>query len=77
MILRQSLRMALVGLFFGALAAFAASRWIQSEYHGIVGVDRVAFAGAALLFLAAMTIAGALPARRASRIDPLQNLRDS
>jgi predicted permease len=75
MILGQSLRVACAGLIVGGGAAIAASRIIQSEYHGIMGIDAVGFAGASLLFLAAMLLAGAVPAARASRLDPVEVLR--
>jgi putative ABC transport system permease protein len=75
MILGQSMRVAIVGLIAGGGAAVAASRIIQSEYHGILGLDALAFGGAALLFLAAMLLAGAVPAVRASRLDPVEILR--
>jgi putative ABC transport system permease protein len=76
MILGQSMRIALMGLVIGGGLAAAASRAIQSEYHGILGVDRLAFGGALLLFMAAMLTASAVPAIRASRLDPVENLRD-
>jgi ABC-type antimicrobial peptide transport system permease subunit len=77
MILGQSMRIALVGLVVGSGAAVAASRVIQSEYHGVRGVDAAAYAAAAVLFLAAMLCASAIPARRASRVDPIQNLKEA
>ena len=76
MILGQSMRIAMVGLFVGGGAAIAASRLIQSEYHGIRRIDGAAFAGAAFLFLATMLLASLIPAVRASRVDPVQNLKD-
>ena len=75
MILGQSMRVALVGLAAGAGAAVAASRIIQSEWHGIMDIDGLAFGGASMLFLAAMLLAGAVPAIRASRLDPVETLR--
>ena len=77
MILGQSMRIAFVGLVVGSGAAVAASRVIQSEYHGVRGVDAAAYSAAALLFLAAMLCASAIPARRASRVDPIQNLKEA
>ena len=77
MVLAQSMRMALIGLLAGSLAAIAASRLIQAEYHGIRGLDRAAFGGAAALFLAAMLIASAVPALRAARLDPIDKLKDA
>jgi hypothetical protein len=77
MVLRQSMRVAAVGFVAGGSAAVAASRWIQSEYHGIVGIDAAAFGSAVGLFIAAMVLASVIPAARASRLDPIENLRDA
>jgi hypothetical protein len=77
MILNQWMRVASIGLLIGGAAAVAVSRVIQSEYHGIKGIDAAAFGGAAALFLAAMLLASAVPAIRASRVDPVENLRDA
>jgi predicted permease len=76
MMLGQSMRVAMVGLLVGGGAAIAVSRVIQSEYHGIRRIDGAAFAGAAFLFLATMLLASVIPAIRASRVDPVQNLKD-
>jgi predicted permease len=77
MVLRQSLRVAAIGLLAGGGAAVAVSRWIQSEYHGILGIDAEAFGSAVGLFIIAMFLASAIPAVRASRLDPVENLRDA
>jgi hypothetical protein len=77
MVLRQSMRVALIGLLAGAGAAIAVSRWIQSEYHGILGIDGEVFGITIALFILAMFLATAIPAARASRLDPVQNLRDA
>ena len=77
MILGQSMRIAIVGLVVGSGAAVAASRVIQSEYHGVRGIDAAAYSAAAVLFLGAMLVASAVPARRAARVDPIQNLKDA
>jgi putative ABC transport system permease protein len=76
MVLGQSMRMAVIGLVVGGGAAVVVSRLIQSGYHGIHGFDGVAFAGAATLFVAAMLLASLIPAVRASRLDPIENLKD-
>ena len=75
MVLGQSMRVAIAGLVVGSGAALAASQIIQSEWHGILGIDRLAFGGAAGLFLAAMLFAAAVPAVRASRLDPVETLK--
>lgn len=72
----QSMRLAALALAAGAGAAIAVSRWIQSEYHGIEGIDGVAFAASVALFLMAMLIASAFPAVRASRLDPIESLKE-
>jgi predicted lysophospholipase L1 biosynthesis ABC-type transport system permease subunit len=77
MVLRQSMRVAFIGLLVGCSAAVAVSRWIQSEYHGILGIDGEAFGSAVALFVLAMFLATAIPAARASRVDPFENLRDA
>jgi predicted permease len=77
MVLRQSMRVAVTGLLVGGGAAVAASRWIQSGYYGIVGIDGQAFGIAVGLFITAMVLASAIPAVRASRLDPVENLRDA
>ena len=77
MVLKQSMRVAIFGLLAGASAAIAVSRWIQSEYHGIVGIDGEAFGITIALFVMAMFVATAIPATRASRLDPVENLRDA
>jgi putative ABC transport system permease protein len=76
MILSQSMRIAAIGLVVGAASAAAASRVIQSGYYGIRGLDGVAFGGATALFVAAMLLASAIPAVRASRLDPVENLKE-
>ena len=76
MILGRSMRDALIGLLAGGGTAIAVSRFIQAEYHGIQGIDWMAFGGSAALFVAAMLLASAVPAVRASRLDPVENLKD-
>jgi ABC-type antimicrobial peptide transport system permease subunit len=75
MVLGQSMRIACFGLIVGGGAAAVVSRLIQSEYHGIQGIDGAAFGGAVALFVAAMLLASAVPAVRASRVNPVENLK--
>src|SRR5689334_14441232 len=77
MVVAQSGRVAVAGLIAGGGASIVASRLIQSEYHGLVGINRAAFAGAVGLFLAAMLLASLVPAIRASHVDPVENLKDA
>src|SRR5687767_9167434 len=77
MILAQSMRIALVGLLVGGAVAVVVSRLIQAEFDGISGMDRAVFGGSAALFVASMLLASAIPAVRASRLDPVENLKDA
>jgi ABC-type antimicrobial peptide transport system permease subunit len=77
MVFGQSMRLAVIGLVVGGGASVAVSRWIQSEYHGVKGIDPFAFAASALIFLMTMLVASVVPAARASRLDPVQYLKDA
>lgn len=77
MMLRQSMQVAVIGLLAGGGAAVAASQWVQSEYHGILGIDAAVLGTSIALFILAMFVASAVPAARASRVDPVEYLRDA
>ena len=77
MVLNQSMRITFIGLILGGAGAVVVSRVIQAGYYGIRGIDAVAFGGAMALFVAAMLLASAIPAFRASRLDPIENLKDA
>jgi predicted permease len=74
-VLRQGLRLALLGLTAGLAVSFAFTRFLRGMLFGIGAVDWITFASvAAVLFL--VTLAACLvPARRASSVDPMQALR--
>jgi putative ABC transport system permease protein len=68
-------RVALVGVIVGVLAAVALTRYIQTLLFGVGRLDAMAFAGMSAVMLAVALIASYIPARRASRVDPLVALR--
>jgi predicted permease len=70
LVLRQVVNLVLVGLLVGAPAAFFASRLVGSQLYGMTPNDPVAIALAILMLSAVALVAGCIPARRASRIDP-------
>ena len=74
-VLGQTLVLAGVGIGLGAVVSLATSRFLQSLLHGVGSTDAVTFGGMALVLLAVATVAGFLPARRASRTDPMVALR--
>jgi putative ABC transport system permease protein len=75
MFVRQGARVALLGVTAGALAAAALTRYIQALLFGIGRMDPVAFAAMAAVMLAVAMLASYVPARRASRVDPVVALR--
>jgi predicted permease len=76
MILKQSLVLAGIGLAIGIAAAAAGTKAIESLLYELPSRDPATLAGAAVIMLAVSALAGYLPARRASRVDPLVALRD-
>jgi predicted permease len=74
-VIAKTLRLALVGVALGALGSFAAGRWISSLLFGTRPTDPATFTGIIFLLCLVALAAGYLPARRASRIDPMIALR--
>lgn len=74
-IVRDGMKLAAIGLAFGVLIALPAARAVRSVLAGVSPLDPLAFgAGLGVLLLAAL-LASVLPARRATRIDPMRTLR--
>ena len=75
LVLRQGLRIALVGIPVGLAAAAAVARLISSALYGVKSTDLTVFLGSAVLVLAVAMLASYLPARRATKVDPMVALR--
>jgi hypothetical protein len=75
MVLADGLRMALVGTVLGTLGAVAAARFMSGLLFGIEPTDPVTFAVVPVLTLLIAAAACLIPARRASRLDPVSTLR--
>ncbi len=75
MVVRQGMVLVGGGIALGLAGAFAAGRFLSSLVVGITVRDPVTFAGVALALLAVALLATWLPARRATRVDPVVALR--
>jgi predicted permease len=75
LVLREALALGLFGIALGIPCALAANRLIASMLFGISSGNLATIASVSLLLLAVASLAGYLPARRASRIDPMVALR--
>ncbi len=75
MVLRLGLGFALVGVALGLAAAYGLTRLMTALLYGVNAVDPVTFGTVALSLTAVVLLASYLPARRASRVDPMETLR--
>jgi predicted permease len=75
LVMRQSLRMILIGVVLGACGALAATSVLQRLVDGVEKADPSSFVLMILVLMVAALAASFIPARRASRIDPLKALR--
>ena len=75
LVLNQALRLAMWGAGIGGAAALVAGAIVNANIYGTASIDPVMFLGSAAALSAAMLVAGLVPARRASRVDPIVVLR--
>src|SRR5579884_3634067 len=76
-VIRQTLALAAMGIAIGAAGAWALTRMMRSLLFGIGPNDPVTFAAMILLLVVVAIAAGYVPARRASRVDPMLSLRSA
>jgi predicted permease len=76
-VLSRTLRLAVIGIFAGAVASLFVSRGIAALLFNTAPNDPIAFAGMVLLIGGVALLAGYIPARRASRINPMVALRNN
>ena len=75
LVLRQGASLVVVGLAVGLAAAGAVSRLLRSLLLDLSPWDPLAFAGVVVVLLGSAFVACAVPARRATRVDPVTALR--
>ncbi len=75
LIVRQGMLLAAIGLAAGLVIALLAARLLTSLLYGVSASDPLTFTGVVLLLFAAASVACFIPARRATKVDPLVALR--
>jgi len=75
LVLSHGMQLLLIGSAIGLLSAFALSRAMQSVLFEVKGIDPKIYLGVGLLLFSATLLASWIPARRASRVDPIIALR--
>jgi len=75
LVVGQGMRLTIAGLTLGILIAFAATRVLSSLLFGVSAHDPLIFGAVSLVLATAAILACYIPARRATRVDPMVGLR--
>jgi len=75
MVLRQGLGLVLLGTAIGLPLALTASYYLRSAFYQVSPVDPTAVGGTTLLLIGVALLASYIPARRATKVDPMVALR--
>jgi putative ABC transport system permease protein len=77
LVVSGAMRLVATGIAFGLVAAVAASRLVAAQLHGVSARDPLVYTVVTALFLMVGAAASLLPARRATRVDPIVSLGSS
>jgi len=75
LVLSRAMALALIGIGIGVIGAIALTRYLTTLLFGVKPIDVVTFIGVALVLTAVVFVACLIPARRATKINPLEALR--
>ena len=75
LVVRQGMTMTVIGVVLGLAGAFSLSRVMIGLLHGVSPTDPLTFTGVSIVLLAVALLACLIPARRATRVDPIVALR--
>jgi predicted permease len=76
LVLGEVTRIVALGVAFGAVAALMSTRWVEGFLYGLTPSDPTTIIGSAVVLTVVALAAGALPAWRAARVDPISALRE-
>ncbi len=75
LVLGQGIKLTMPGIMLGLIGSVGMTRWLSSLLYGLTPTDPLTFAVMALSLIIVALLACWIPARRATRIDPIQSLR--
>ncbi|MCI0665475.1 MAG: FtsX-like permease family protein, partial [Acidobacteria bacterium] len=75
LVLKQGMILTSIGILLGLAASFALTRVLRGLLYDVKSTDPATFFGVALLLFAVATLASYIPARRATKVDPMITLK--